>query len=173
LSQVYGVARQTGGGVRIESEVGVGTTVRILLPETRAPVSTGGNRGAVGTPGAEAGATILIVDDDPDVRRMLVDSIETLGYRVVEAEDGPSGLHELGRSMPDLMMVDFAMPGMNGAEVARAAREQRPDLPIVFASGYADTAAIESVAGADAIVLRKPFLLNELQAVLMNALLTE
>jgi CheY-like chemotaxis protein len=68
------------------------------------------------------------------------------------------------------MMVDFAMPGMNGAEVAKAARQRRPDLPIVFASGYADTAAIESVAGSEAAVLRKAFRLDDLQAVLATAL---
>ena len=68
------------------------------------------------------------------------------------------------------MMVDFAMPGINGAEVAKAARQRWPDLPIVFASGYSDTAAIERVAGSNAAVLRKPFRLDELQAVLATAL---
>src|SRR3712207_8473992 len=83
---------------------------------------------------------------------------------------GPAGLAELERSTPDLMMVDFAMPGMNGAEVAKAARERRPGLPIVFASGYADTTAIEEAAGKDALVLRKPFRVDDLQAVLVEAL---
>ena len=68
------------------------------------------------------------------------------------------------------MMVDFAMPGMNGAEVAKTARERRPDMPIVFASGYADTEAIERVAGPQAAVLRKPFRIDELQAVLAGLL---
>ncbi len=67
-------------------------------------------------------------------------------------------------------MVDFAMPGMNGAEVAGAVRRLRPDLPIVFASGYADTATIESAARSDARVIRKPFLINDLQAILTDAL---
>jgi CheY-like chemotaxis protein len=111
-----------------------------------------------------------VVDDDRDIRRMLVASLAALGYDVLEAEDGPTGLAVLEEGAPDLMMVDFAMPGMNGAEVAKAARERRPDLPIVFASGYADTAAIEAVAGDDAPVLRKPFRIDDLQAVLTEAL---
>ncbi len=73
------------------------------------------------------------------------------------------------QASPDLMMVDFAMPGMNGAEVAKAVRERRPDLPIVFASGYADTAAIEQAA-LNSAVLRKPFRMDELQPLLADAL---
>jgi CheY-like chemotaxis protein len=79
-------------------------------------------------------------------------------------------LAALAAGSPDLMLVDFAMPGMNGAEVARAARERRPDLPIVFASGYADTAAIESVAGHNAPILRKPFRVDDLQAIVAETL---
>ena len=171
LSQVYGVARQTGGTVRIESRPDKGTTVRILLPTSTAPAQADGERGSVGEVAAGPTATVLVVDDDPEIRRVLVDLLDALGYGVVEASDGPSGLAELERNSPDLMMVDFAMPGMNGAEVAKAARERRPDLPVVFASGYADTAAIEKVAGSEAVVLRKPFRVDELQAVL-NSLLT-
>jgi PAS domain S-box-containing protein len=170
LSQIYGLARQTGGTVRIESQPGQGTTVRILLPKTSLPAQPAAKAGVNGPDASGAAATILVVDDDPDIRRVLVDSLEALGYRVIEAPDGPAGLSELERSAPDLMMVDFAMPSMNGAEVARAARERRPDLPILFASGYADTAAIEEAAGKDAIILRKPFRVDDLQAVLVEAL---
>ncbi|GGC73814.1 hypothetical protein GCM10011504_58850 [Siccirubricoccus deserti] len=115
---------------------------------------------------ADASATILVIDDDPDVRRVLVASLDALGYRVLEAADGPSGLAVLEEAAPELMIVDFAMPGMNGAEVAGAARKLRPDLPIVFVSGYADTAAIERIVGPDTLMMRKPFRIDELQAVL-------
>jgi CheY-like chemotaxis protein len=133
-------------------------------------VQPDGDAGASDIRDGAATALILVVDDDPDVRRVLVDSLEALGYAVVEAENGPAGLAIMEQSAPDVMMVDFAMPGMNGAEVAKAARESRPDLPIIFATGYSDTAAIEGVAGRDAIVLRKPFRVDDLQAVIAQAL---
>lgn len=117
-------------------------------------------------------ATVLVVDDDPDIRRFLADSLDALGYRFLQAENGPAGLKALDENRPDIILVDYAMPGMTGAEVARVARQKRPDLPIVFASGYADTAAIEAVACPEAIKLRKPFRLDELQAALGAALHT-
>jgi CheY-like chemotaxis protein len=170
LSQVYGIARQAGGTARIESRPGVGTTVRLFLRQTEAaPDADEPATEADAAPGAHA-ATVLVVDDDPDVRRFLVDSLDALGYRVEAAPDGRSGLAVLERADPDVLMVDFAMPGMNGAEVARAARAMRPGLPIVFASGYAETAAIEQVAGPDTVVLRKPFRIDELQSALGDAL---
>ncbi|HEV7372537.1 PAS domain-containing protein [Arenibaculum sp.] len=170
LSQVYGIARQAGGTARIESRLGVGTTVKVVMPRTGTPVPPDAEAGGEDGTAAGASATILVVDDDPDVRRVLVCSLDALGYRVVEAADGPSGLAALEETAPDLMVVDFAMPGMNGAEMAKAARRRRPDLPIVFASGYADTAALESVAGPRAPVLRKPFRIEDLQAALRDAM---
>ncbi|MGY3450327.1 PAS domain-containing protein [Bradyrhizobium sp. USDA 4353] len=169
LSQVYGIARQAGGTVRIDSQVGRGTTVRIYLRRTAAPDVTDAavEQGIVSRP--RTAATILIVDDDPDLRGVLIASLEELGYLVLEAEDGHQGLAMIDHRVPDLLMVDFAMPGMSGAQVAKAARQRRPDLPIVFASGYADTGAIERAA-VDAAVLRKPFRVDELQAVLAEAL---
>lgn len=170
LSQVYGIARQAGGTVRIESQPGRGTTVRLYLPKTDAQIDPGVEPGTDSSATADPAATILVVDDDPDMRRMLVASLETLGYRVLQAADGPTGLATLAAGSPDLMMVDFAMLGMNGAEVARAARERRPQLPIIFASGYADTAAIESVAGRDAPILRKPLRVDDLQVIVAQTL---
>jgi PAS domain S-box-containing protein len=170
LSQVYGIALQSGGEARIESAPGRGTTVRLYLPQAE----TDGRRAeAVAgseAPEAEGGRRlVLVVDDDPDVRRFVVDGLDALGFRVMEAVDGPSGLELFRRQRPDLLLLDFAMPGMTGAEVAEAARRLRPDQPIVFASGYADTAAMERSAG-DAVVLRKPFRLSELGAALERAL---
>ena len=170
LSQVYGVARQTGGAVRIDSRVGEGTTVRILLPRTDAPVRVDTDEAAMAGEAQGTVATVLVVDDDPDVRRVLVDALDALGYLVVEAEDGPIGLEMIDAQCPDLLLVDFAMPGMNGAEVARAARVRCPELPVLFVSGYSDTAAIEDAAGPDVPVLRKPFRVGDLQAMVAGAL---
>jgi CheY-like chemotaxis protein len=113
---------------------------------------------------------VLVIDDDADVRRFLVDSLEALGYEVEAAADGLDGLAALDRAAPDLVVLDYAMPGMTGAEVAKAARARRPGLPIVFASGYSDTAAIEAVLGAGAPVLRKPFGVDQLSEAISEAL---
>ena len=156
--------------MRIDSRVGEGTTVRILLPRTDAPVRVDTDEAAMAGEAQGTVATVLVVDDDPDVRRVLVDALDALGYLVVEAEDGPIGLEMIDAQCPDLLLVDFAMPGMNGAEVARAARVRCPELPVLFVSGYSDTAAIEDAAGPDAPVLRKPFRVGDLQAMVAGAL---
>ncbi|WP_181708165.1 PAS domain S-box protein [Chthonobacter rhizosphaerae] len=168
LSQVYGIARQAGGTVRIESEVGKGTTVRVYLPRTGEAV---GRAEPAEDPVAPSRRTarILVVDDDRDVRRILAASLEALGHAVEAAEDGPAGLRRIEDRRPDLLILDFAMPGMNGAEVARAARQRHPDLPIIFASGYADTAAIDALA-TGIPMLRKPFRIADLQALVDDAL---
>ena len=169
LSQVYGIARQGGGTARIHSLPGEGTVVRLLLRRTEPPARPLPGAAPAAAGAAEA-ASVLVVDDDAGVRRFLVDSLEALGYRVEEAADGPSGLAALDGAEPDVLLVDFAMPGMNGAEVAREARARRPDLPVVFATGYSDTQMIEDVAGPGAAVLRKPFGVDDLQAALAAAL---
>jgi CheY-like chemotaxis protein len=170
LSQVYGIARQAGGVARIESRLGQGTTIQMLLRSTNMPIGvdqfSATEERAVMTPSA----TVLVIDDDADVRRFLTDSLDALGYRVAEAENGLVGLRALESILPDVMVVDFAMPGMNGAEVAKAAWARLPNLPIVFASGYANTAAIEEVAGADNPVLRKPFRVDDLRTAIAEAL---
>jgi CheY-like chemotaxis protein len=170
LSQVHAIARQSGGVARIESQPGRGTTVRLLLRRTDREVPQDQVRHEGTQLARQPTATVLVVDDDADVRRFLADALEAIGYRVEAAGDGVSGLAVLDRLVPDVLVVDYAMPGMNGAEVARAARDRRPNLPIVFASGYSDTAAIESVLGAGASVLRKPFRIEQLHAAIVNAL---
>ncbi len=170
LSQVYGIARQGGGTVLIDSAPGQGTTVRILLPCTEPAPQAGSHSAASVAGGPKPTATVLVVDDDPDLRQVLVASLEALGYGVMEAQDGPTGLSVIERERLDLAIVDFAMPGMTGAELAKAARTIRPDLPILFASGYADTDAIHDVAGPGARVLRKPFRVDELQVAVAAAL---
>jgi len=170
LSQIYGSARQTGGTVQIESKPGLGTTVRVLFPRTdlqpiivqptsdRAPALL------------RFAATILLVDDDRDLRSVVAASLETQGFRVIEAQDGPSALAALADELPDIAVLDFAMPGMNGAELALQIIDRWPALPVVFASGFADTDAIERAVGAHATILRKPYRVDELLHALHSSL---
>jgi len=165
LSQVYGIARQSGGDVRIESSAGRGTTVRILLREAGRAARPDGNTAIDPSSLSQLDqgplGSVLVVDDDEDVRGIFVAGLEAYGYRVYEAADGPAALHMVEQGMTmDVAVVDFAMPRMNGAALARAARRLQPGLPIVFASGYADTAAFEAVP--DATILRKPIQIAEL-----------
>ncbi|HVI34277.1 response regulator [Phenylobacterium sp.] len=169
LAQVYGFAKQSGGGVRIETLPGEGTAVRIYLP--RATVE---RSGPVAAPPAEPHVApenlrVLVVDDDSAVREVTAGILGDLGYGVIEAGSGGAALDVLDREPDvDLVLLDFAMPGMNGAEVAREARARRPDVPILFVTGYADTAALEE-AGEDGI-LRKPYVERDLAAKLRAAL---
>ncbi len=164
LAQVYGVAQQFNGTLRIESEVGVGTTIRMLLP---AAVGDAPAHAAVAEAQVKVGRRaghILIIDDDGDVRAFLVSTLQGLGYDVRSAEDAEAGLRLLAERAPDLLLVDYAMPGMNGADVARRARATHPALPIVFVTGHADTADLATAIGPDAPVLHKPFGARELAA---------
>jgi len=162
LSQVLGFAKQSGGGVRIDSRVGEGTSVYVYLPRA------GGERvderpvaARLSAAGAFAGASILLVDDDNAVREVTRAMLHELGYAVLEAGSGGAALDVLAREpMIDLMIVDFAMPGMNGAEVARQAHAKRPSLPILFVTGFSDRSRM---AGVDEThILAKPFVYDEL-----------
>jgi len=172
LAQVYGFAKQSGGGVEIESAPGSGTTVRITLPAADAPAPVHGAR----EPGvknsealkATAPAKVLVIDDDDAVRQVLVEGLRAQGFVVVEAADGASGLEVLDRERPNALVVDFAMQGMTGAEVARRARAARPLLPILFCSGFADSLALDDVPGAR--ILRKPIKLITLGESVREAL---
>jgi signal transduction histidine kinase len=162
LSQVLGFAKQSGGGVRIESEVGEGTSVCIYLPRAEGeriderPVAA-----RISAAGAFTGASILLVDDDNAVREVTRAMLHELGYAVLEAGSGGAALDVLAREPKiDLMIVDFAMPGMNGAEVARQAQAKRPSLPILFVTGFSDRSGM---AGVDEThILAKPFVYDEL-----------
>jgi CheY-like chemotaxis protein len=104
---------------------------------------------------------VLVVEDDGEVRAMLVDCLRGLGYTVTEAADGRAGLNRLKDDNPDLLMVDFAMPGMNGIDVIAEARKLREDLPVILATGYADV-DISGLAVKRCTILRKPFRLDDL-----------
>jgi PAS domain S-box-containing protein len=166
LAQVYGIARQSGGTLRIESALGEGTRVHMLIPAADATEEEAQVAAASGIESASAapGASILVVDDDSDVRAFLADSLKGLGYRVAEAASGREALAQLEEAAPDLALLDYAMPEMNGAELARALRSRRSDLPIVFVTGYAESEQLERALGPDAPVLRKPFSIGELAA---------
>ena len=170
LSQVLGLCKQSGGGVRIETGVGAGTRVCVFLPRAQAAASAP-QRSAFLSQSLEAyarDAAILLVDDDEAVRDTTAHMLRELGFTVIQVGSGGGALEILGSDRRiDLMLVDFAMPGMNGAEVARAAAAKRPGLPILFVTGYADISAMTDVGHQ---VLRKPFEERELAERLANVL---
>jgi PAS domain S-box-containing protein len=164
LSQVYGIAQQSGGTVRIRSEEGKGTKVHILLPVADdAPPSPGTEADPAGVHQAPS-ARIVVVDDDPDVRDFLVDALDDLGHQASAYENGEAALARIRDDCPDLVLLDFAMPGMNGAELARRARAVCPDLPIVIVTGYAESGQLEAALGPDVQLLHKPFTIDRLAA---------
>jgi PAS domain S-box-containing protein len=171
LSMVYGMARQSGGVARLESTPGKGTAVKLLFRKADAAVietATGAEepaRAAVPL----APLSVLVIDDDPDVRGFIAASLEEQGYRVREASDGREGLVKFDRETPELVVLDFIMPGMSGAEVANRIREKRPDQPILFVSGYSETEAVKRIA-PDAPLLAKPFRADALQKAVRRAL---
>jgi PAS domain S-box-containing protein len=166
LAQVYGIVRQSGGTLRIESEEGVGTIVRLVLPRAEAGAEEAERSGTVpAEPQPGSGAHILVIDDDEDIREFLADALISLGHRVETLPGAEAALTVLAQGPPDLMLVDFAMPGMNGAELAREARRLYPALPIVFVTGFAETDQLEGALGPGAPVLRKPFGIDELSGI--------
>ncbi len=145
LSMIYGFARQSEGYARIYSEVGEGTTIKLYLPRYYGEAEDAeDNQGELtDAHRAEAGEVVLVVEDETAVRDLVVDVLEELGYRAVEAVDGPSGLKLLQSKMRlDLLVTDIGLPGLNGRQLADAARELRPDLKVLFMTGYAENATI-------------------------------
>ncbi|MFN3944797.1 MAG: ATP-binding protein [Allosphingosinicella sp.] len=163
LSMVYGVARQSGGEVRIDSREGEGTTVTIELRRVAAPAADPAPEARAEGPLPEGnGQTVLVVDDDEDVRATIRNSLEALGYRVRDASGGPQALAILAVEAPALSIFDYAMPEMSGADLAREAAVLRPGMPVIFASGYAETGVLERTLGGETPILRKPFAVGEL-----------
>ena len=159
LAQVYAFARQSHGDVTLESELGKGTRVCLLLPSgDEAPGAPAVASEALPSreEGSPEGRRILVLDDDESVRLVLVDNLRARGYLVFQAADGEDALNALSTIDPDLFILDFVMPGLSGAEVARRARDMRPDQKLLIVSGHMDTVMLDS-AVADVPVLRKPF----------------
>lgn len=161
LSQVLGFAKQSGGGVRIETRVGEGTSVKIYLPRAQ---PTGGEISSSPSEPIRQhrkGALILLLDDDEAVRDITASLLRELGYVVLEVGSGGAALDLLERNHSvDLALLDFAMPGMNGAEVAKQMQSKFPFLPILFITGYADKTALGEIG--DARIIKKPFTGDEL-----------
>nr|WP_207625319.1 MULTISPECIES: PAS domain S-box protein [unclassified Methylobacterium] len=166
LSMIYGFAKQTGGQVRIYSEVGQGTTVCIYLPRFHGEAESPDALGAlVDAPRAERGETVLVVDDEPTVRMLVTEVLEDLGYTAIEAADSASGLQVLQSDVRiDLLISDVGLPGgMNGRQMADAARVTRPDLKVLFITGYAENAAVgNGQLEPGMAVLTKPFVVETL-----------
>jgi CheY-like chemotaxis protein len=162
LSQVLGFAKQSGGGVRIFSRPGQGTSVHIYLPRAEAVAVPQSPRETTIRIAERRSANILLVDDDNAVREVTAAILRELGYEVVEAGSGGAVLDLLdGEDMKiDMIIIDLAMPGMSGADVARLVQAKRPGLPTLFVTGFADRAALNGVN--DAQVVGKPFINSEL-----------
>lgn len=168
LSMIYGFAQQSGGQVRIYSEIGKGTTVCIYLP--RHYGDSGEDEVAPAdqqATGSGAGETVLVVDDEPSVRMLIADILEDLGYMVIEAADSATGLRVLeSDARIDLLVSDVGLPGgMNGRQMADAGRQVRPGLKVLFITGYAENSVIGNGHLEPGMqVLTKPFVVETLAA---------
>ena len=165
LSQVYGFLKQSGGHVRVYSEVDEGTTVKLYLPRLASDVVEDERAERRPAPASRSGETILVVEDDESVRTSTSDMLRELGYRVVMAADGASALRLVGeRPEIRLLFTDVGLPGgMNGRQLADAARSSRPELPVLFTTGYARNAIVHHGRLDPGInLLSKPFTYAEL-----------
>ncbi|MDV3455829.1 PAS domain-containing protein [Sphingomonas sp. HF-S4] len=165
LSMIYGFARQSGGQVRIHSAPDAGTTVTIYLPRNaRAAEPEEAPATLSQAPRAEGGETVLVVDDEESIRMLVTETLADLGYHALEAADGPSALKLLTtESHIDLLVTDVGLPGMNGRQLADAIRSSRPDLKILFITGYAENAVLNhGHLEAGMHVITKPFAMEAL-----------
>ncbi|WP_253717945.1 PAS domain-containing sensor histidine kinase [Sphingomonas sp. AP4-R1] len=166
LSMIYGFVQQSGGQVRIHSEPGHGTSVCIYLPRHWGEAEAREDAADLSeAPRADVGETVLVVDDEPAVRMLVTDVLEELGYTAIEAADGAAGLRVLeSNARVDLLVSDVGLPGgMNGRQMADAARVHRPDLKVLFITGYAENAAVGNGLLAPGMhVMTKPFAMEAL-----------
>jgi CheY-like chemotaxis protein len=168
LPTVYGFLRQSGGTMRLTSHPGEGTTVQLYLP--RSASAPAGERPATGPVQAQGkGEIVLVVDDDEGVRTTTASLLAELGYAVIDTEKGERAL-EILKANPGikLMVADYAMPGMNGAELIARARQARPELKAIVVTGYAQGSELDRVLPVGA-VLRKPFSFADLSEALKHA----
>jgi PAS domain S-box-containing protein len=164
LSMIYGFARQSNGHVSIDSRPGRGTVVKLYLPRHDGVAAADPAAHPRDLAPAAAGETVLVVEDEPVVRTVIMEMLRDQGYRVLEAVDGPSGLRALlSEQRIDLLLTDVGLPGMNGRQLADQARETRPELKILFITGYAESVVMAEgflLPGMDMIT--KPFDLDNL-----------
>lgn len=164
LSMIYGFVRQSGGHVRIHSQVGLGTSVKLYLPVTDAqPAALARSRLSAAR---GEGQRVLIIEDEPAVRILVREVLEELQYEAVEFADPLAAVPYLASDERiDLMISDVGLPGMNGPELAKTARAHRPHLPILFITGYVENAAVRSgFLASNMSMLTKPFSLDDLAA---------
>jgi CheY-like chemotaxis protein len=160
LSMVYGFVRQSGGHVKIYSEPGQGTTVKLYLPRAMAgAVAPCEPALPAAVPALAGGATIVVVEDEDLVRAFMADTLRRVGHTVHEAADGPAALALIGR-LPDmdLLLTDIGLPGMNGRQLAEAVQAGQPGVKVLFVSGYTRNAIVHNgTLDPDVMLLSKPF----------------
>jgi CheY-like chemotaxis protein len=158
---VYGFARQSGGQVRIYSEVGKGTTVCLYMPRNRSSAHDLEHVKLAGaTPSRGSGEVVLVVDDEPSIRMLIGEVLEEAGYTGIEVADGPTAVKILqSNARIDMLITDVGLPGgMNGRQVADAGRMLRPALKVLFITGYAENAVFgHGYLDASMHLLTKPF----------------
>ncbi|WP_409318643.1 PAS domain S-box protein [Pseudomonas sp. KCJK9016] len=165
LSMIYGFAQQTGGHVSLDSLPGQGTCVRLYLPRLHSLVAEPAvTEEATQTPAVATGETVVVVEDDPAVRMLVMDLLKELGYRAHEAEDAKGALPLLESDLRvDLLVTDVGLPGMNGRQLAEIARQHRPGLKVLFMTGYAQKAAERQGFLEDGMdMVAKPFSIEQL-----------
>jgi PAS domain S-box-containing protein len=164
LSMIYGFARQSDGHVTIDSKLGRGTSVRLYLPRHHGEIAAQAASAATAAEHVATGETVLIVEDEPVVRAVIVEMLGEQGYQTLEAIDGPSGLRILRTNARiDLLVTDVGLPGMNGRQLADQARETRPGLKVLFITGYAESVAIsDGFLQPGMEMITKPFDLDNL-----------
>jgi two-component system cell cycle sensor histidine kinase/response regulator CckA len=169
LSTVFGIVRQNGGHIRIHSEVGLGTTVRIYLPSTRRvealPRALSRSLPSATERLVQGTETVLVVEDEADVRNLAVQILQSCGYRVLAASNGPEALQisEQHGDTIHLLLTDVVMPHMNGKELADKLEHQRPALRVLYMSGYADDAIMQhGLLTAGVAFLAKPLTVESL-----------
>jgi CheY-like chemotaxis protein len=174
LAQVFGFAKQSGGGLRIETRLGQGTAVKIFLPRAEVDVSDyqADFVDASNRPQTTKRLHVLVVDDDKAVLKSTVRMLDFLGYAAASAESAIEALRLLARNQEiDLVLADFAMPEMSGGELAKAIRAMRPTLPVILITGYSDLDVLKELN--DLRVILKPFtegdLVNAIGAALGRA----
>jgi CheY-like chemotaxis protein len=170
LSQVYGFVKQSGGHVKIYSEPGLGTMVKLYLPRASAPEAAAA--AAPQAPEPRGAESILLVEDDAAVRATVAAQLRGLGYRVATAENGAAALAHLAGDRPDLLMTDVVMPGgMNGRQLAEAAHAHHPRLRVLYISGYTqDALAPLGQIPPGTHLLTKPFRRGDLARAVRKAL---
>src|SRR5712675_105791 len=164
LSMIYGFARQSNGHATIDSKIGLGTSVKLYLPRHHGDITAPHPSAAKADEHTATGETVLVVEDEPVVRGIILEMLGEQGYQTLEAIDGPSGLRVLRTNARiDLLVTDVGLPGMNGRQLADQARETRPGLKVLFITGYAESVAIsDGFLQPGMEMITKPFDLDNL-----------